>query len=334
MVRISTFFFLISILALSACEFGDAIKGENLPSSSGKYGEVLVVLDTSYEGGPVGDKIREIFQSEVPSTPQSEPLFRMSTVDKYHFKSILKRSRNLFKIDIDKQNQNKVKVDRSVWAKDQLLINVYANSTESALRILDKNTQIIRDYFNQEEVDRLQAQYKKQLQTDLMEVIEDRFGVKINIPPAFVQMNTDSTIIWLKKEKRIGQHSIVQGVLIYSQDYTSQKIFDDSAMVSLRDAITKRTIEGARENSYMQVYDKLPLYSKEINLNGLYAKEYRALWYMENDFMGGPFIHTTVVDEGNQKVIHLDGFVYAPKFTKREYIRELEAINLSLRLGG
>ena len=131
---------------------GDKLNSDSLPSSAGKYGEVLVVLDTSYENGVVGEKIREIFQAEVEGTPQSEPLFRMSTVNTENFKSILKRSRNLFKVSIEKSNQNKIKIDRDVWASDQLLINIYANSKESALRILDKNVEGIRDYYNQEEV--------------------------------------------------------------------------------------------------------------------------------------------------------------------------------------
>jgi hypothetical protein len=332
LVKLSALIFTLCILSFSACDFGDTIKGENLPSSSGKYGEVLVVMDTSFEKGPVGSKIREIFQSEVPATPQVEPLFRMSTVDSDYFKSILKRSRNLFKIDIDKQNQNKIKIDRDVWASDQLLINIYANSKEAALRILEKNQQSIRDSFNQEELDRLQKQYKKQPQTELMDEVKDQFGVGLIIPPAYTKASSDSSAIWFRKEKRIGEHPIIQGLLVYSQPYTSQRAFSDSSMIAHRNEVTKRFVEGARENSYMKVYDELPVYSEEINLNGLYAREYRALWYMENDFMGGPFLHITLVDEANQKVIHLDGFVYAPKFTKREYLRELEAIMKSLKL--
>ena len=91
MVKLGALIGMLTILSLSACEFGEAVKGENLPSSSGKYGEVLVVIDTALENGPVGVKVREIFQSEVPGTPQAEPLFRMSTVDGDYFKSILKR---------------------------------------------------------------------------------------------------------------------------------------------------------------------------------------------------------------------------------------------------
>ena len=53
---------------------------------------------------------------------------------------------------------------------------------------------------------------------------------------------------------------------------------------------------------------------------------------MKNDFMGGPYVHYTFVDEENSRVINLDGFVYAPKFNKREYLRELEALLKTAKL--
>lgn len=318
---------------LSACEFnGSNTDSNSLPSSSGKYGEVLVVLDTAIENGPVGEKVKEIFQSEVPGTPQMEPLFRMSTVDPDYFKSILKRSRNLFRISIKKQHENRIKVDRNVWAKDQLLINLYANSEEDALRILEKNQNQIRDYYNEEELDRLTEQFLKGPDRDLMEEIEVDYGVSLLIPPAFVKMASDSNSFWLKKEKSIGEHQVVQGLIFYSFPYESEKVFSDSAMIEHRDQISRKFIEGGRENSYMQVYAELKPVSEEINLNGDYAKEYRGLWHMKNDFMGGPYLHYTLIDQGQNRVINIDGFVYAPKFNKREYIRELEAIIKSLEL--
>lgn len=63
-----------------------------------------------------------------------------------------------------------------------------------------------------------------------------------------------------------------------------------------------------------------------------YAAEMRGLWRMENDFMGGPFVNLSVLDISNNRVIMLDGFVYAPRFDKRNYLRQVEAIIYSLEL--
>ena len=42
--------------------------------------------------------------------------------------------------------------------------------------------------------------------------------------------------------------------------------------------------------------------------------------------MGAPFIGLSAVDKKRNKVITVEGYVYAPKFDKLNYIRQMEAI--------
>lgn len=323
---------LLSLSTLFSCGFEKGSSSDYLPSSSGKYGEVLVVLDTSYESGPIGQTLDDIFFKAVEGTPQREPQFRMSTVDTYSFKSILKRSRNLLKLSINRGNKNTVKVDKDVWANDQLLINISADSEESALRILAKNEQSIRDYFNNEELKRLKKQFSIQLQKDLTEKLEAQYQLSIIIPPAFRLMESNETSFWIKKEKTIGQHQIIQGLMVYFFPYTSDTTFENNTMIHYRNLNSEFLVTGTRDSSHMQVYEEYAPNRQEVNLNGSYAVEYRGLWNMKNDFMGGGFIHYTFVDEARSRVVNLDGFVYAPKFNKREYLRELEAMMKSVEL--
>ena len=134
---------------------------ETLPSSSGKYGEVLVVVDTAYESGEIGEVLNELFNKAMPGLPQLEPQFRMATVAPGNFKSILKRSRNILMVSVKKEGKTTISLERNVWAKEQLLINISASSEQKALSILEKNVQTIRDYFNEEELKRLSDQYSK-----------------------------------------------------------------------------------------------------------------------------------------------------------------------------
>ena len=120
--------------------------------------------------------------------------------------------------------------------------------------------------------------------------------------------------------------------MIYTQPYIHDSTFSIHEMVKQRDLFTLDHIEGFRDSSYMAVYKEYIPNTKEINLANTYTIEYRGLWNMKNDFMGGPFIHYTLVDERRQRVINIDGFVYAPKFNKREYLRELEAIMRSIKI--
>ncbi len=317
---------------LIACGFEPNTDNANLPTSSGKYGEVLVVMDTSYQKGSLKQTLDSIFLSPLVGMPQMEPQFRTSFVNTASFKSILKRGRNVLKISIKKGSKNNIEVIRDVWAKDQLLIRVIASSANDATRILKKNTNTLRDYFNEEEIKRLQDRHKRKINKDANLILTEKFNISLDVPPGFVKMMDSTNGIWFKKEKQIGQHQVLQGLAIYSEDYDSDSTFIETTMVDNRNRFTRSFILGPRENSYMEVYDEFVPSSKEVNLNGIYAVEYRGLWKMKNDFMGGPFLQYTFVDESNSKVVHLDAFVFAPNFNKREYLRELEAILKSVVL--
>lgn len=311
----------------SACKNDDSKSADrNLPSSSGKYGEVLVVIDSSYEKRQSGQAVEKIFYQAVEALPQQEPLFRMSTVDPDNFRSILKRSRNLLRLSIAPNHKTSIKVEEDVWAKDQLLIQVYAPNDEAAAELLLKNKEQIQDYFNEREKERLQAQFNIKPNKELSKLILDRFKASMVVPPGFVLMDTSGNGLWLKKEKQIGQHQVLQGIMIYEFPYTSDSTFSSLEMMNSRDLFTKTHIQGSRDSSFMAVYREYKSIPREVNLNGKYAVQYKGLWNMKNDFMGGPYLHYTLVDEKRNRVLHLDGFVYAPKFNKREYIRELDAI--------
>ena len=75
----------------------------------------------------------------------------------------------------------------------------------------------------------------------------------------------------------------------------------------------------------------MPIISNKIDFNGKFAVETRGLWELENDFMGGPFVNYTLVDEKRNKVITLDGYVYAPNAPKRDLMIQMEALIYSLK---
>ena len=64
----------------------------------------------------------------------------------------------------------------------------------------------------------------------------------------------------------------------------------------------------------------------EVEIGSIQALESRGLWFVEGDFMGGPFISYTIEDKQNERLIVLEGFSYSPSSKKRDVIFELEAI--------
>ncbi len=61
-----------------------------------------------------------------------------------------------------------------------------------------------------------------------------------------------------------------------------------------------------------------------LRLEGRLWFEMRGFWDVEGDFMGGPFVSYTTIDEGRNRVVTLDTYVFSPKHPKRNYVRETE----------
>ena len=118
------------------------------------------------------------------------------------------------------------------------------------------------------------------------------------------------------------------GLIMYKSPYDSIESLDDENIIAERNRRAK-AVEGPVEGSYMSTYDEYRPEMREIAVDKRYVKELRGLWNMKGAFMGGPFVHYAFVDKSGQFIVHVDGYVFAPKFDKREFVRELEAIGLS-----
>ena len=114
-----------------------------------------------------------------------------------------------------------------------------------------------------------------------------------------------------------------------------QCIGTPNKFIAMRDSITKLYIEGSSQNdslrSYMKVYKELPISSENININGKYGYKIKGWWDLQNGTMGGPFVSVAYVDELRNRVIVSDAFVFGPNFNKRRFIKELEAVCLSIQ---
>ena len=81
-----------------------------------------------------------------------------------------------------------------------MLIQITANSDESAARILEKNTSTIRDYFNEKEIARLKNNIEK-TSKELQKELEEKYKIKLTIPPGFVKMKEGRKWVLDKKRK-------------------------------------------------------------------------------------------------------------------------------------
>ena len=95
--------------------------------------------------------------------------------------------------------------------------------------------------------------------------------------------------------------------------------------IAMRDSVMKTNMPGENDGSYMSTVVVYSPEFKEVTVRGKYCAELRGLWETKGDMMGGPFVSRSFVDEVTQRVITVEGFVYAPQLDKRNMMRQLEA---------
>jgi len=88
----------------------------------------------------------------------------------------------------------------------------------------------------------------------------------------------------------------------------------------------KPRVPGGQPGSYMAIEFEAPIHSKTFEHKGNFVREIKGLWEMEGGFMGGPFVSWTMVDEKRDRLVTAFGFVFAPKYEKRNHIRKIESL--------
>jgi hypothetical protein len=304
----------------------DEINERVLPRCTGKSGDLLIVADSVYYNHQTGTAIQQIFSQEQVGLPQREPLFNLIQVPHRAFARIFHTTRNIIMIHIEPESNIKLTVREEVWSETQLVVSITAPNDKIAAETIEKNAAVLLDYFNDKELARLHAKFKVNSRSKNAQYLNKKFGVTLNLDELYVVAKETDDFIWLRKEKSVGGHPVSQGIIIYTYPYVSDSTFEVSNLVAKRDTYTKANVAGGNEGSYMTSYLEYVPGQKEISLNGVYVNELRGLWQMKGDFMGGPFINYSLVDEKKNRVICIDGYVYAPKFDKREFLREQEAL--------
>ena len=324
MQTLTKFLFLLIIpFSFFSC---DEINERVLPSSTGKSGDLLIVMDSIYYNYSAGDAVKQIFSQEQDGLPQPEPLFNLIQVPHRSFARIFHPMRNIIMVTIKKDAKIKLTVRKDVWAESQLVVTITAPTGDIATETITKNAAVLLDYFNDKEIARLQAKFNVNANSKNSQIINEKFGLSLNLDELYTVAQEADDFMWLRKDKTAGGHQISQNIMIYTYPYVSDSTFEVEKLVAKRNYYTKKYIVGSNDDSYMLSYKEYVPIQKEVSLNGIYVNELRGLWYMHRDFMGGPFINYSLVDEKNNRVICIDGYVYSPKFDKREFLREQEAL--------
>lgn len=304
-------FFLITALSCSDNQ------QKLLPASSGNINNISVVTNDEIWEGAVGEVIRENFGRPIYGLPQIEPIFSLSHIPSKVFSGFATKSRTILKIDVS-ENEGVFNF-KNTYASPQRIIQITANSPDKIIEIINENLNSIYStmYFN--EIQEKQRRISKNL--NKTQAIKKNTGVSLKFPSAYRVAKADTNFVWIRRDIETGS------VNLFIQRQRNQT---EQSIIEKRDSISKIYIPGPVENTYMSTDLIYTPNTQQINVGGKQVFETRGLWEIEGQFMAGPFLNFQI-KLGDDDFIMLDGFVYSPGSTKREYIFELEAIMRSLK---
>jgi len=325
-MRKITWIIIILTTILVSCKDKDSSR--LMTNVTGKAGEVVIVIEPDLWNSNIGLEFRRKLAQDYPGLPQSEPLFDLVHIPYSSFSSIFKTHRNILFVKVSNEyDEAKMIIQNDLYAKPQIVINIIAPSDSIMEELIRDKGDLIVDRLLKKEMSRYASNYTKYEEKEVGAQIKKKFGIDITIPRGF-KIDMDTTdFVWIANDSP----SMSQGLLIYSYDKPSVEL-TTPYLIAKRNQFTKQFVEGANPKSYMTVEQEMEPYRREFELNKVKIIELRGLWRVEGDFMGGPFVSFTLLNEKTNKIIQVDGFVYAPQYDKRNYVRQLEAILNSIKL--
>lgn len=319
--------FVLITLLLSSCVGNDKAI---LRDSIGKINKVMVVAKISDWTGDVGQEIRSSFGELQVGLPQPEPILSVSQVAPSGFSSMMKGSRNILMIT---EGENKeITIRKNVYAQPQTIVYIQGEDDENIIRILRENKEKIRRIFLDSDLAFTQGLFAKEKVDDSKYETLKNLGLSLTIPPKFNTVDDTGDFLWLRNHLTSGiAKSGSNNILVYSLPLENKETIADS-IVSFRNKIGEKYIPGSKEGMYMITEEAYTPFTYEIEMLGRKAYETRGKWEVKNDFMAGPFVNYTIIDEEKNRLIVVEGFTYAPAVSKRAFLFELEAIAKSLKI--
>jgi hypothetical protein len=310
-------------VALSSCTEQQKRK-VLLPNISGKAGEVIVVIDKGNWEGQVGTVLRDSLAQETPYLPQREPLFGLVNVPQNAFTNMFQIHRNIIVVNINNTvTEPGIVIRKDVWAAPQTVIYINAADSESAVKIIQENSSLMCVTIEQAERDRIIGNIKKYEELKLAPVVTEMIGGSPHFPSGYKLKKRTSDFIWIE----YAIQDVTQGILAYKYPVVEgEQMMSLESIIENSNEMLKNNVPGMFENTYMTTSTAVRPGIEYKRYKGLDFAEVRGFWEVYNDYMGGPFVSHAFYSKDGKDIIVLQGFVYAPKYDKRQYLRQVESI--------
>lgn len=310
-------------LAITSCS-SEKRKKALLPNISGHAGEVIVVIDKGDWEGAVGTTLRDTLGQDCKFLPQREPLYSLVNVIPSGFTNMFQIHRNIIVVNIKNDvTEPGVKLRQDIWAKPQIVISIDAKSSAEAVELIKDNSRLIISALEQAERDRLIANHKRYEERSLAEVVTKMIGGSPHFPSGYKLKKQTEDFIWISYDIQY----VTQGILIYKYPVVEgENMMSLDNILAENSEMLKANVPGMFEGTYMMTSEFARPSIEYMKFRGRDFAELRGFWEVYNDYMGGPFVAQAFYSKDGKYMIFMEGFVYAPKYDKRTYLRQVESI--------
>lgn len=317
---------IIFVLPNYSCKKGSKGERSFLPNVTGTAGEIVMVLPKPIWKDSIGINYKEILTDEYPYLPQSEPIFDLISIPPEAFTTIFKSYRNIIINETSADfKEPRFILKRDVWASPQTVLYVVGPSYSSIASFIIKEKKKLVTIFEQAERDRVIQNAIKYEERDIATALNQTFNATLKIPKGYTIKKKTDNFVWISHETP----KISQGLIIYSFPYTEKNTFSAEYLLQKRNEFVKQ-IPGPTDGTYMITSPILTPDFSAMMYKDRYFGILRGFWDVHKHPMGGPFISFSTLDEKRQTIINIEAYVYAPNTTKRNYLRQVEALVYTL----
>jgi hypothetical protein len=325
------------------------------PSSGGSEYEVLISSAHIRSDEILRNVCDSVFHKSIEALPQIEYLFKTHFEELARAKDLSKRHHNIL-ILLNNENpdywqtisDNKLKISdmeevvpgifyaRNVWAEPQLLVWVQAgNKTEMLHRLLENQDRILTLFHRNERLIIKHRIYKHGYDQRTFRQTNKVHAYGLKVPNFFtliksIRAEEDTSLHNLGFQGMFWYRGITKksnsNILVYYKDYKGETLPDEKEILKLKLDFSKAFIHGGNEGSYLSLQEMYPPHVSKSRFRGHDAFMIKGLWKLEKDFLGGPFITYVIHDKENNRLLFIDGFLFAHGSTKKRYVERMEII--------
>ena len=320
MKTIKLLFILLAAAAISGCSG----KGINLKSSvSGKAGEVVVVTNKGNWETEAGAALKSVLAVDYPFLPQKEPAFTLINIPESAFSSIFQKHRNIVILKTGENfTEPKINIQDDIWAAPQTVVSITAPTEAEAAALILQKKDLLFNTLEQAERNRVIRNSVKYEETSLRKLVNKEFGGSPYFPKGYSLKKQADNFVWISYETTYTN----QGIFIYTLPYKDSTSLQPENILAGMNEVMEKYVPGMIENSYMTISNYQMPQMKWIRYKKMDFAEIRGFWEVQNDFMGGPFVAHIFYDKKTNSLLVLEGFVYSPRYDKRNYLRQVESI--------